>query len=123
MLRYLAVAHASKCRIALEDIDVGGHTIRAGEGIVQGYPYANWDPTAFPHPERLDVTRPQRNHLAFGAGPHSCIGQQLARVELQVVYASLLRRIPTLQLATTNDKLRFKNDTRAYGVHSLPVTW
>jgi cytochrome P450 len=123
MLRYLAVAHASKCRVALEDIDIAGHTIHAGDGIVQGYPYANWDTTAFPEPERFDVRRPQRNHLAFGAGPHSCIGQQLARVELQVVYATLLRRIPTLRLATPIDQLQFKNDTRAYGVYTLPVTW
>jgi cytochrome P450 len=123
MLRYLAVAHASKCRVALEDIDIAGHTIRAGEGIVQGYPYANWDATAFPEPDRFDVGRAERNHLAFGTGPHSCIGQQLARVELQVVYSTLLRRIPTLQLATTMDRLQFKNDTRAYGVYALPITW
>jgi cytochrome P450 len=123
VLRYLAVAHASKCRVALEDIDIAGETIRAGDGIVQGYPYANWDAAQFPEPERFDVGRAPNNHLAFGTGPHSCIGQQLARVELQVVYSTLLRRIPTLRLATTLDQLDYKNDTRAYGVYALPVTW
>jgi cytochrome P450 len=122
-LRYLAVAQNSKCRVALEDIEIGGVTIRSGEGIVQGYPFANWDAEAFPEPERFDVQRRARNHFAFGYGPHGCIGQQLARVELQVVYATLLRRVPSLRLATTVDQLEFKNNNRAYGVHSLPVTW
>lgn len=123
MLRYLAVAHNSKCRVALEDIDVAGETIKAGEGIVQGYPFANWDAVAFPEPGQLDVKRDAGSHFAFGFGPHSCIGQQLARVELQVVYSTLLRRIPTLRLATEVDELEFKNNTRAYGVYTLPVTW
>ncbi|BBZ58874.1 cytochrome P450 [Mycolicibacterium monacense] len=123
LLRYLAVAGNSKCRVALADIEIAGETIRAGEGIVSGFPAANWDSGAFAEPERLDVTRQGNHHLAFGFGPHGCIGQQLARVELQVVFDTLLRRIPDLRLATSLDEIEFKNNTRAYGVYALPVTW
>lgn len=123
MLRYASPAQNPKCRVALEDIDIAGQTIHQGEGIVQGYPFANWNGDAFPEPDRFDVTRDADGHLAFGYGPHGCIGQQLARVELQVVYPTLLRRIPTLRLAVPPDQLRFKNNNRAFGVYELPVTW
>jgi hypothetical protein len=76
MLRYLAVAHASKCRVTLQHSGIASETIYACDGNVQGYPFANWDATQFPEPERFDVTRQVHNHLAFGFGPHSCIGQQ-----------------------------------------------
>ncbi|HEV7421592.1 MAG TPA: cytochrome P450, partial [Mycobacterium sp.] len=59
----------------------------------------------------------------FGFGVHQCLGQPLARMELQVVYGTLYRRIPTLALATELDLIRFKHDGMVYGVHELPVTW
>jgi cytochrome P450 len=123
MLRYVSVAHQSKCRVALEDIEIAGETIHAGDGIVQGYPLANWDAGAFPAPERFDVSRDVDNHIAFGFGPHGCLGQNLARIELQVVYPTLLRRIPSLELAVPVHELEFKHEIRSYGVFSLPVTW
>ncbi|WP_019929569.1 cytochrome P450 [Nocardia sp. BMG111209] len=123
MLRYLSIAQHGLRRIALADIEVGGKTIRAGDGIVVPLPVANWDPAVFPHPERLDLHRQARAHHAFGFGIHQCVGQQLARVELQVVYSTLYRRIPTLRLATTIDRIEFKEDAFAHGVHALPVTW
>jgi cytochrome P450 len=61
--------------------------------------------------------------VAFGYGVHQCLGQTLARVELQVVYGTLYRRIPALRLAVPVEELEFKNDMLVYGVHSLPVTW
>jgi len=123
MLRYLSIAHHGLRRIATEDIEIGGEVIRAGEGIVVALPVANWDPTVFPDPERLDLHREARQHHAFGFGIHQCVGQQLARVELQVVYGTLYKRIPTLELATGIDQLEFKHDKLAYGVHRLPVSW
>jgi cytochrome P450 len=123
MLRYLSIAHHGLRRIATEDIEIGGEVIRAGEGIVVALPVANWDPTVFPDPERLDLHREARQHHAFGFGIHQCVGQQLARVELQVVYGTLYKRVPTLELATGIDQLEFKHDKLAYGVHRLPVTW
>jgi len=124
LLRFLSIAQHGLRRVALEDVEVGGEVIRAGEGLIMPLPIANWDPTAFPEPEELDLGREgARQHVAFGFGIHQCVGQQLARVELQVVYGTLYRRIPTLALATDLEKLKFKEDAFAYGVYSLPVTW
>lgn len=123
MLRYLTIPHLLQRRIALEDIEIEGHTIKAGEGIISSLPSANFDPAAFPDPEKVDITREARHHHAFGWGPHQCIGQQLARIELEVVFGTLFRRIPTLRLGTDFDKLRFKGDSLAYGIYELPVAW
>ncbi|MEV7038423.1 cytochrome P450 [Amycolatopsis sp. NPDC051061] len=123
MLRYLSIAHHGLRRVATENIEIGGETIRAGEGIIVPLPVANWDGDVFPDPERLDLHRQARQHHAFGFGIHQCVGQQLARVELQVVYSTLYKRIPTLAPATGVDSLRFKDDYLAYGVLELPVTW
>lgn len=123
LLRYLTIPHLLQRRIAIEDIEFNGTIIRAGEGICSPLPSANFDPVAFPDPAKVDITRDARHHHAFGWGPHQCIGQQLARVELQVVYPTLLRRVPTLQLAVPFAELRFKHDSLAYGIEELPVMW
>jgi cytochrome P450 len=77
----------------------------------------------FPDPDRLDITRGARRHVAFGFGVHQCLGQPLARMELQVVHGTLYRRIPTLKLACALEDVNFKNDAFIYGVHELPVAW
>ncbi|MDW6057578.1 cytochrome P450 [Streptomyces sp. FXJ1.4098] len=123
LLRYLTIIHLGNRRIALEDIEIGGRTIRAGEGIVIPSNTANWQADVFPDPDKLDVHRDARRHMAFGFGIHQCLGQPLARLELQVVYGTLFRRIPTLRLATDLEKLPFKDDGVVYGVYELPVTW
>jgi cytochrome P450 len=123
LLRYLGIVHMGQRRIAKEDIEIGGETIKAGEGILIELASGNRDPRAFAAPDVLDLHRPASAHHAFGFGLHQCIGQQLARVELQVVYGTLFRRIPTLSLATTLDQIEFKHDGIAYGVYHLPVTW
>jgi cytochrome P450 len=123
LLRYLNITHNGRRRVALEDIEIAGEVIRAGEGIIFPNDIANRDASVFPDPDRLDIDRGARNHVAFGFGVHQCLGQPLARMELQVVYSTLYRRIPTLRLATTTDQLRFKHDGAVYGVYELPVTW
>ncbi|MFI6338913.1 cytochrome P450 [Streptomyces sp. NPDC050535] len=124
LLRYLTVAQFGQRRIAREDFEFEGVDIKAGEGIVVPLPAGNWDPQAFPDPENLDLTREARHHHAFGWGIHQCLGQQLARIELQVVYGTLYRRIPTLRLAVGVDELAFRGaDSLAFGIHELPVTW
>jgi len=123
LLRYLTIPHLGQRRIALEDIEIAGETIQAGDGIIVSLPAGNWDPEAFPEPDKLDLTRAARHHHAFAWGAHQCLGQQLARIELQVVYSTLYRRVPTLRLAVERDELEFKGDSLAYGVYELPVTW
>ncbi|WP_306209115.1 cytochrome P450 [Actinoplanes sp. RD1] len=123
ILRYLTIVHTGVRRIATEDIDLRGTVIRAGDGIIFDLSGANWDETEFPEPERLDLTRPARSHHAFGYGVHQCLGQSLARVELQVAYSTLYRRIPTLALAAPAEEIPFAMEGVAYGLKSLPVTW
>jgi cytochrome P450 len=123
LLRYLTIVHTGRRRVALEDLEIGGQVVRKGEGLIGASDIANRDAEAFPDPDKLDVTRKARHHVAFGYGVHQCLGQPLARVELQVVYSTLYRRIPTLKLAAPVEDLKFKHDMVVYGVHELPVTW
>ncbi|MGW6743227.1 cytochrome P450 [Streptomyces sp. NPDC055025] len=123
LLRYLNIVHNGRRRVALEDIDIAGERIRAGDGLIIANDIANRDPDAFPEPDRLDIERDARHHIAFGFGVHQCLGQPLARLELQIVYSTLYRRVPTLRLATTLDQIPFKHDGSVYGVYELPVTW
>jgi cytochrome P450 len=123
LMRYLSIIQNGQRRIAIEDIDIGGETIRGGEGIIIDLAPANWDANAYPEPDKVDFTRDAGQELGFGFGRHQCVGQQLARAELQIVFQTLLRRIPTLQLAIPFDAVPFKHDRLAYGVYELPVTW
>jgi len=121
LLRYLSIVHLTTCRVAIEDIEVGGEKIKAGEGIVALISSANRDATQFENPDILDINRDARTHVAFGFGVHQCLGQTLARLELRITLNSILRRIPTLRLAQPVDELKFK----AYinGVQSMTVAW
>ncbi|GAA5148983.1 cytochrome P450 [Pseudonocardia eucalypti] len=123
LLRYLGIIHNGQRRVAKDDIEIAGEVIRAGEGIIIELSTANRDPRTYTDPDVLDLGRSSRDHNAFGFGIHQCVGQQLARVELQVVFGTIFKRIPTLQLATTVDKIEFKHDRLAYGVYELPVKW
>jgi cytochrome P450 len=123
LLRYLSIVQNGRRRVAVEDIAIAGHTIRAGEGVILATDIANRDGSVFAEPDRLDVHRDARGHVAFGFGVHQCLGQPLARVELQVVYGTLFRRIPTLRAAVDLDEVPFKHDSLIYGVYELPVTW
>jgi cytochrome P450 len=123
LMRYCSIIQTGQRRIAVEDIEVDGEVIRAGEGIILDVAPANWDARQFPEPDRLDLQRQDGPQVGFGYGRHQCVGQQLARMELQIVLPSLLRRIPTLRLAVPRDELPFKHDALAYGLHELPVVW
>ncbi len=124
LLRYLSIIQNGQRRVALEDIHIAGEVIRAGDGIIIDLAPANWDPRAFPEPDRLYLHRSGADrNVAFGYGRHQCVGQQLARAELQIVFRTLLRRVPTLALAVPVADIPFKDDRLAYGVYELPVSW
>lgn len=123
MMRYLGIIHNGQRRIAVEDIEISGQKISAGEGVILELSSSNWDPAAFPEPDKLNLRRTARHHTAFGFGPHQCIGQQLARLELQIFYGTIFRRLPTLRCARPIEEVEFKSDRLAYGVYELPVTW
>ncbi len=123
LLRYLSVAKTF-WRTALEDVELGGRTVKAGDRMILSYNTANRDPERFTDPHALDLHREPRGHLAFGHGTHLCLGQQLARVELRVAFPALLDRFPTLRLAVPADEVALRPETAdIYGVKSLPVTW
>jgi cytochrome P450 len=123
LLRLLTVLHSGRRRVALEDIEIGGVTIRAGEGIIAASESANRDPSVFESPDELDIRRDANHHVAFGFGAHQCLGQPLARLELQIAYPALLRRFPDLHLAVPLEEIRFRDTMVVYGVQELPVSW
>jgi cytochrome P450 len=123
LLRFHTIAHFGQRRMAIEDIEIGGVTVKAGEGIILAIEGANRSPEVYPDPDTFDIHREMPGHLAFGWGPHGCIGQSLARLELKIALTTLFRRIPTLHLAAEIDDLTFKDDAMIYGVHTLPVSW
>ena len=124
LLRYLSIIQNGQRRVALEDIQIAGETIRANEGIIIDLAPANWDADAFTEPDRLYLHRSGADrNVAFGYGRHQCVGQQLARAEMQIVFQTLIRRVPTLELAVGIEDIPFKHDRLAYGVYELPVTW
>ncbi|WP_373308708.1 cytochrome P450 [Amycolatopsis bartoniae] len=123
LLRYYTIAEFAVSRVALEDVELGGVLIRKGEGVITLGNMANRDPEVFDNAYDFDVERGARHHVAFGFGAHQCLGQNLARLELQIVFDTLFRRIPTLQLAVPADQLPYKDDANVYGLYELPVTW
>ncbi|MGW8354630.1 cytochrome P450 [Streptomyces wedmorensis] len=123
LLRYLSVAKTFH-RTALEDVELGGQTVKAGTTVLLSYHTANRDPDRFDDPHTLDVRRQAAGHLAFSHGIHQCLGQQLARVEMRVAFRALINRFPTLRLAVPAEEVALRPETAdIFGVKSLPVTW
>ncbi|WP_058044694.1 cytochrome P450 [Streptomyces roseifaciens] len=122
LMRYLTIAHTG-IKTALEDVELDGHLIKAGESVTLSFQAANRDPLRFPGPDALDLHRKATGHLGFGHGIHQCLGQQLARVEMRVALPALFGRFPALRLAVPAEEVPLRTHSNIYGVHSLPVTW
>ncbi|HEX3780246.1 MAG TPA: cytochrome P450 [Pseudonocardiaceae bacterium] len=116
-------ASAGFPRIATEDLELGGQHIAAGESVVVDMNSANRDESAFERPEEVDLARADNQHVTFGHGIHHCLGAQLARMEMQVAIATLIRRLPTLHLAQPAEQVEWKTGRLIRGVRSLPVAW
>jgi pentalenic acid synthase len=123
MLRYASVADTTGLRVATADIEIAGRLIRAGEGVAIPNGPANFDPAIFPGPDTFDIHRGSRKHNAFGYGVHQCLGQNLARLELQVALPLLFERFPTLRLATPAADLKPRRPDVNQGLDTLTVTW
>jgi cytochrome P450 len=123
LLRYLSVVQVSFPRFARHDTVLAGQPIAAGDMVVCSLVAANRDPDLTARPDQADPDHPSTTHLAFGYGPHHCIGAPLARMQLRIVYPALLRRLPTLRLAIPADELSFRPISLVYGIETLPVTW
>jgi cytochrome P450 len=116
-------ASADFARVARGDIAVGGQLVRAGEAVLVQLHAANRDHAVFDDPDVLDLARARNPHVAFGHGPHHCLGAPLARMELQIALAGPLTRMPSLRLAVPAEEVPWRADRLVRGVDSLPVTW
>jgi pentalenolactone synthase len=110
-------------RYAHAPLEVGGVAVAPGDMVIFDHRVANCDPDRFADPDRFDVRREDNQHLSFGHGPHFCLGAPLARIELQVVFGTLFRTFPTLQLAVGVEELRPRRGLLTVGFEELPVTW
>jgi cytochrome P450 len=108
-------------RVAAEAVEVGGKVVRSGDLVYLSVAAANRDPAVFPDPDRFDVARAGARHIGFGAGPHVCIGQGLARRELELGVGSLVRRFPALRLSQSEPPRRRCETLVFRGFHALPV--
>jgi cytochrome P450 len=122
-LRYDSSVQATG-RVALEDIDdLGGKKIPKGENVLCLLGSANRDPAVFPdRPDQLDITRPNVRPLSFGGGIHFCLGAQLARIEAEIAIATLLRRLPGLQLDNAENP-EWRPTFVLRGLKALPASW
>lgn len=123
LLRFFSVADLVTGRIATADIEIGGVAIREGDAVMVLNGAANHDGRAFDEPDRFSIRRDAWRHIAFGHGIHRCIGQNLARLELEVVLTTLFCRIPGLRLAVPVEELVFRHGGSFYGLEAVPVTW
>ncbi|MER6010840.1 cytochrome P450 [Streptomyces bluensis] len=123
LLRFLSIVHVGLRRVATTDVEIGGVTVRKGDGLIIPIHVANRDPEVFDAPDQFDISREGQPHLAFGHGLHKCIAQYMAKVELQIALPALFRRFPGLRLAVPVEELSFREENVVYSVDSLPVTW
>ncbi|MER7024713.1 MULTISPECIES: cytochrome P450 [Streptomyces] len=110
-------------RVAREDVELAGVTVRAGEAVIPAIASANRDEERFPHADELDLGRTDTAHLSFGLGAHHCLGAQLARVELQSALGALLRGLTGLRLAVPEREVDWRAGTLVPTPTALPVTW
>ncbi len=110
-------------RIALEDVEIKGVRIRAGDAVYVSYLAANRDPEVFPDPDTIDFDRSPNPHVSFGFGPHYCPGGMLARLESELLVDAVLDRVPGLKLAVAPEDVPFKKGALIRGPEALPVTW
>jgi cytochrome P450 len=118
LLRYDSPVQVA-ARTALQDVALGGQTIRKGQGIVLLLGSANRDPEVFPEPDRLDLSRRGASILAFSRGIHHCLGAPLARLEARLVFETLLERFSAMHLGTAHPP--FRDNVVLRGLAALPI--
>jgi cytochrome P450 family 142 subfamily A polypeptide 1 len=118
-IRWVTPIH-NMCRVAKQDVEIGGSKVLAGEQVVLMYPSANRDPAHFTDPERYDVTRQPNHHLSFGFGTHFCLGAALARLEIKVFFEELVRRVSSFSLVPGEEVVEMPN-AFVFGLRSAHV--
>ncbi|WP_439255777.1 cytochrome P450 [Microbacterium sp. A94] len=125
LFRWISPVQFGLPRTVRETHEIGGQTVLEGEVVVASLAPANFDRTVFENPEVFDVTRPRKDnpHVSFGYGPHQCIGQHLARLELTVTLETVLRRIPTLKTVEPLETSKFHFNNFIYGASRIMLSW
>jgi len=121
LLRFVSPVQMSKPRYAAEDTTLDGVDVRRGQRLMALLASANADPAVFETPERLDLGRSPNRHLAFGNGPHVCLGLQLARAEAAILFEQLFERLSNVQLAIPESDLRWTKRVGLRALQALPV--
>ncbi|MFI8519583.1 cytochrome P450 [Streptomyces sp. NPDC085481] len=122
-LRYDGPVEAATYRFAREDVAFGGKVVPAGSVVLVGLAAGAHDPGRFPEPDRFDIRRDPRGHLAFGHGLHYCLGAPLARLEGRIAIRTLLERFPRLELDPEAGPLEWLPGLLIRGTRRLPVVW
>jgi cytochrome P450 len=123
MLRFNVFGSAINARIATSDVELGNVLVRAGEPVLCSRGSANRDENVFSHADELDFSRHPNPHVAFGYGPHFCLGANLARMELQVALHTLFWTLRGVRIAVPDGSLAWHNGTIMRGLAAFPVTW
>ncbi len=123
LLRFTAAVPHATFRVTTEAVELAGTTVPANQQVLVSLAAANRDPALVDDPDRLDVTRHPLHHLAFGHGPHHCLGAPLARLEADVAFRRLFARFPELRLAVRRDELAWSHGDGLVlrGLAALPV--
>jgi cytochrome P450 len=104
LLRFHSIADLVTARVAVDTVEIAGCTILKGDGVVASTAAANRDPSVFTDPDAFDIGRVSRPHVAFGYGPHRCLGEHLARLEIEVALSALFTQFPHLSIADSHPK-------------------
>ncbi|MFF0626352.1 cytochrome P450 [Streptomyces sp. NPDC004296] len=123
LLRINPIGDGGPLRVTLEDVELAGCPIPAGSAVIAAVCAANRDPARFPDPAAYRPDRHDGTHLAFGHGPHFCLGAPLARTELRIALGALAARFPGLRLAVPEDRVRMRSGLMLNRLEALPVTW
>jgi len=121
LLRHVNPVSNATFRFAAEPVEIGGVRISRGDPVLVALSSANWDPSRFGDPDRLDLDRDSSGHLAFGHGIHYCLGAPLARLEAEIAFSHLLARFGSMRLAIPAESLRWRPSALIHGLESLPV--
>lgn len=123
LLRILTIVQHGTVRVATREVTIGELTLTAGDGVICSLLAADHDESVFPGADNFDIRREAGTHLAFGHGVHQCLGQPLARAELEIVLQLLCERFPHLRGPAEADALHFRDASFVHGLRTLPVTW
>lgn len=125
LCRFHTASAMATRRVAKVDIDLGGKSIKAGEGIIAATQSGNRDADVFPNPDIFDMHRKRgaESAFGFGYGEHRCVAEWLARAELEIVFSTLFQRLPNLKLAVPLTEVKYSDPSKDVGITELPITW